>query len=93
MKADLPKIKTDWALEKAWMESEVAKAEWEVAKAVEKYRTFVSFAVEKAQVVANFQKSEEFYSLYQDFGHVSYEEGFNTGSLSVGQLSWITFKE
>lgn len=42
------------------MESEVVKAKREETEAVERYKTSKSFIVEKAQVMADFQKSEEF---------------------------------
>lgn len=39
----------------------------EATKMVERFRASKSFAVEKAQVMADFQKSDEFYALCRDF--------------------------
>lgn len=44
---------------------------------MEKVKASESFAVEKAQAVANFQKLKKFFALCQDFDQELYEEGFN----------------
>lgn len=90
MKANLAKIKANWALKRERMESEEVRAKRDAVEAMEQYKAFESFSVEKAQAMVDFQKLEESYALCQDFGMESYEEGFNRGSLSVRQLSWIT---
>lgn len=84
MKANLTKIKANWALEKERMESEVVKAKRQAIEVMDKYKASESLTKEKARAVVDFQKSEEFYALCQDFGEESYKEGFYRESLSVG---------
>lgn len=63
MKADMAKLNANWASKRERMESSMVKAEREATEAMEKYKAFEGLAVEKAQVVANIKKSEEFYAL------------------------------
>lgn len=89
MKVELGNVKADYAWERERTELDLANAKNDVAKVVVKFKTSKRFMAEKAQVVADFKKSEEFYTLWQDFGQESYKEGFNRGSRSAGRPLWI----
>lgn len=93
VKAKLAKAKADWTQERERVELDLVKTKKEAIKVVEKFRAFESFAIEKAKVVVDFQKLEEFYNLYRDFGQESYQESFNGGSQSAKRPSWIISQE
>lgn len=68
MEAEWAKVKSNWAWKKERTQLDLANAKKEVAEAMERFRIFESFSTKKAQAVANFQKLEEFFALYWDFG-------------------------
>lgn len=68
------------AQERERVELDLANTKKEVVEAVEvavKFSSSMNFMIEKDQVVVDFQKSEEFFTLCQDFGQESYDEDFN----------------
>lgn len=62
----MAKVKADWAWKNERAKLDLVNAK-EASKVVEKFRTSKSFTVKKVQVMVDFWKSEEFYTLYQDF--------------------------
>lgn len=83
VKAKPAKVKGDWARKRERAELDLANIK-EVVEAMEKFKASENFAMEKAQAVAGFRKSEEFFVLYRDFGQESYE-GFNRESKNARQ--------
>lgn len=56
VKAELSKVKANWAKKRERAELDLVNAKKEVAEVVGEFKTFKGFMTEKAQVVANFWK-------------------------------------
>lgn len=71
----------------------MADAKKEVVEVVKKFKAFEDFTVEKAQVVADFQKIEEFFTLCETSVRSPLRMALIGHSRSFMQLSSITIWE
>lgn len=92
-RADLATTRTDLALEKQRREAEVMEAKRELVdakkrdkEAVVKYKVSKDFATEMARAMANFCKSEKFFTIYQAFNWEAFKKGIDMGTFKYQDM-------